>query len=66
MNVGGKEKVIKGNERVDIFARAHIPTSLDDSIPELDKKIKKIIDKVKKVKIECGSRSMLSRAEENV
>ena len=42
MKVGRKEKVIKGNKRVDRFARAHNLTSLDDSIPELNKELKKI------------------------
>ena len=53
MKVGGKEKVIKGNERVDRYAKAYISfsTSPDDPIPELDKELKEIIDKVKKVKI---------------
>ena len=53
VKVGGKEKVIKGNERVDRYARAHILflMSPDDSIPELGNELKKIIDKVKKVKI---------------
>ena len=42
MKVGRKENVIKGNKRVDRFARAHISTSLDDSIPELDQGLKKM------------------------
>ena len=53
MKVGGKEKVIKGNERVDRYAEAYISFSTppDDPIPDLDKELKEIIDKVKKVKI---------------
>ena len=49
MKVGGKEKVIKANERVDMYVSAHIPASFDD--PELEKELKKIIAKVKKVKV---------------
>ena len=49
VKVGGKEKMIKANERVDRYASAHIPASSDD--PELEKGFKKIIEKVKKVKI---------------
>ena len=49
VKVGGKEKVIKANERVDMYVSAHIPASFDD--PELEKELKKIIAKVKKVKV---------------
>ena len=48
VKVGGKEKGIKGNARVDRYADECIPKSRD---PELKRELKRIVDKVKKIKV---------------
>ena len=49
VKIGGKEKVIKANARVDRYANAHVPASCED--PVFERELKKIIAKVKKVKV---------------